>query len=221
MKYTFNDYRIGQITRLPDNTENKKEELIKVFSNPRPRNIKKALKSGVTVRFSNDSEDMKFLFNVHKQNIESIGGKAKEYSFFEDVENLMSTDEYKILIAELDGIKIGALLLFYFNKTIEYFTPATIYEYRNVQPSSLLIYEGMMNGIDLGYSNWNWGGTWETQTGVYDFKKKWGAVDCNYEYYTMIYDTTLLKLSEEELNSEYSNVFVLPFKELQNGDKQN
>ena len=43
--------------------------------------------------------------------------------------------------------------------------------------SSLLIFEVMLDAVEKNYEYWNCEGTWESQKGVYDFKKKWGAND--------------------------------------------
>ena len=214
LNFDYTDYRIGQITKLPqfeDIKQDLKKGLFDIYSNPRPRNIKKAIKSGVTVRFSNSEDDMRFLFEVHKENIEAIGGKSKEWKFFQEILDITPTENFKILIAELEGVKIAGLLLFYFNKTVEYFTPAIIVDYRHLQPSSLLIFEGMKDAVEKCFCFWNWGGTWKKQKGVYDFKKRWGAQEHKYDYYTMLYDKSLLNLTKEEFNKEFKHVFVIPF----------
>ena len=212
--FDFKDFRIGQITPMPAYSENLDEDVMSIYSNPRPRNIRKALKSGVTVRFSNDAKDMGFLFETHKQNINAIGGKSKEKKFFDTVLDVMPKQIYKIYIAEKDGEMISALLLFYFNRTVEYFTPATVHDYRNIQPSSLLIFEAMKDAIREGFTHWNWGGTWQSQGGVYDFKKKWGAEDMLYEYYTKIYNTSILEFTSQQLQKNYPFFFVVPFQHL-------
>lgn len=212
--FDFKDFRIGQITPMPAYSENLDEDVISIYSNPRPRNIRKAIKSGVTVRFSNDVKDMDFLFETHKQNIDAIGGKSKEKQFFDTVLKVMPKETYKIYIAEKDGEMISALLLFYFNKTVEYFTPATVHDYRNIQPSSLLIFKAMKDAIREGFTHWNWGGTWQSQGGVYDFKKKWGAEDMHYEYYTKIYNTSILESTAQQLQENYPFFFVVPFQHL-------
>jgi len=214
LEYDFVDYRIGQITSLPTDSENLEEDLLQLYDNPRPRNIRKAIKSGITIRFSKEKKDLDFLFKVHSDNINFIGGKAKEYQFFLDVYDVMPSDSYDIIIAEINNEPIAALLVFYYNKTVEYFTPATLYEYRNLQPSSLIIHEGMKNAVKKGIKYWNWGGTWKSQDGVYDFKKKWGAKDNKYKYYTKIYDQKVIKLSPSDLLENFPNNFVIPFDKL-------
>ena len=210
--FTYKDYRIGQLTPLPK----KKEELFQILSNPRPRNIRKAIKSNVSIRLSNSREDFNFLIKTHQDNMQNIGGKAKEASFFNLIYNGETKYDYKLYIAEIDGERVAGLLLFYFNQTVEYFTPCTLDEFRNLQPSSLLIFEAMKDAIDDGYSSWNWGGTWEEQKGVYDFKKKWGAVDKKYYYYTKVFNEDIIKLSSETLLDCFPNFYTLPFKYLKN-----
>ena len=207
---TYSDYRIGQFTALPKN----KDDLIKLFDNPRPRNIKKAIKSGVTIRKSTLKEDFDFLFETHQDNMERIKGNSKSKLFFELVKKNIPEEFFSLYIAELNGRKIAALLLFYFNKTVEYFTPCSIYEYRNLQANSLLIYHAMEEAIAEGYLNWNWGGTWKTQKGVYDFKKKWGAIDKKYFYFTKIINKNIIKLSSNKLMKNYPNFYTLPFDKL-------
>jgi len=61
---------------------------------------------------------------------------------------------------------------------------------------------------------WNWGGTWLSQTGVYQFKKRWGTHDLKYNYYTNLIDNSILNLSKEDLLREYPYFYVLPFSAL-------
>lgn len=215
--FTFSDFRIGQITSLPNNSD----DLITIFENPRPRNIRKALKSGVTIRQSTSDEDFDFLVNTHQQNIQSIGGESKSKLFFELIKKIIPKERYSIFIAEIEGSKVAALLLFYFNKTVEYFTPCSIFEYRKQQPSSLLIFEAMKDAIEKNYNYWNWGGTWESQKGVYDFKKKWGANEMRYFYYTKLINKELMKLSRAKLLKLYPNFYTLPFNQLEIRNEKN
>ena len=214
LEYDFTEYRIGQITELPNNENNLESTLLKLYKNPRPRNIRKAIKSGVKIRFSKDEKDLEFLFKVHTNNISYIGGKAKEYNFFLYLKRIMPTNSFDIIVAEINNKPIASLLVLYFNKTVEYFTPATVYDYRNLQPSSLIIHQGMKKAIESGFKYWNWGGTWKNQYGVYNFKKKWGAKDYKYKYYTKVYDKSLLNLSCDEILKNFPNNFVLPFNKL-------
>jgi hypothetical protein len=217
LSYQLKDERIGQLTPLPKSEPEKVEmALMNLFEDPRPRNIRKAIKENISVYVSYDNDAFDFLYETHHHNITSINGIPKEKKFFECVKNTMPQDRYKIYVAEKQGEKIGALLLFYYNKTVEYFTPAIVEQYRHLQASSLLIYRAMVDASNEGYQWWNWGGTWLTQGGVYDFKKKWGTRDFPYFYYTCIYDNSILLNSKNLLLKEYPFFFVAPFEKLKN-----
>jgi len=176
------DERIGQITHLPENPD---DELIKSFDDPRPRNIRRALKEGIQVSSGNEKVSVEFLYKVHVENMQAIGGLSKSWDFFEKLLSVMPRDLWSVYIGSRDDQPIAALLVFYFNGTAEYFTPVIISEHRNTQALALVIYEAMKDAVSQkGCKNWNWGGTWLSQEGVYDFKKRWGTSDYPYYYYT-------------------------------------
>jgi hypothetical protein len=62
---------------------------------------------------------------------------------------------------------------------------------------------------------WNWGGTWESQTGVFRFKRKWGAVAKPFCYYTQLNDRSLLTWPRERFVQEFPHFFVVPFSALE------
>ncbi len=209
--YDFKDYRIGQITPLPKYSKSIEDDLLKSFEEPRPRNIRKAIKSNITCIDDNSNKYLDFLYNIHIDNMAKISGKAKKKIFFDSITGDFSRDEYKIYVALHENVPVAAMLLFYFNQTIEYITPVIKEEYRNFQPLSLLVYKAMIDAVQNGFKYWNWGGTWQAQEGVYSFKKKWGARDMHYNYYTKIYDNDFKNIDKEILNSEFPNFYAFPY----------
>jgi len=211
LKYEFTDYRIGQITMLPPHGNHLEEKLMEIFSDPRPRNIRRAKTAGITTEVRYDTEALSFLHQIHRETIEGIGGKAKRKEFFEMIPKFLKPGEYAVYIACKEKTPVAGLLLFYFNKTIEYYTPATVQGFRNDQPSALLIFEAMKDGIKRGFQVWNWGGTWKSQRGVYDFKKRWGAVDFKYNYYTKVMNKELLQINQDDLVNAFHGFYLFPF----------
>ena len=47
--------------------------------------------------------------------------------------------DYNLYVAKLNIKKIASLLLLYFNKTVEYFTPTVLEDYLNLQPMALIL----------------------------------------------------------------------------------
>ncbi len=216
LNYDYTDVRIGQIKYLPESNE---EETLLYDVEKRCRTaIRKAEKEGVTV-FDATSDDQvrERLISEHQNHMESIGGKAKPEEFFRNLEHFYEPrEEFKIYAAEYEGEIAGLLLLFYFQDTIEYFTPVTIPEYRDIYPMNYLIYEAMCDGIDEGYQRWNFGGTWTTQDGVYKFKKSFQPREQEYHYYINQHEEAenLLSLSKEQIDQEYPWFYVVPYDKL-------
>lgn len=207
--HDFRDERIGQITHLPASTE----ELLARFEDPRPRNIRRAIKEGVTVvRGATDA--LEFLFSTHVDNMTAIGGLAKKRAFFDAIPLKMHHGDWAVFTAEISGKPIAALLLFYFNRTVEYFTPVIVDSYRNTQALTLVIYEAMRDAVQRGFTNWNWGGTWVSQGGVYDFKKRWGTSEYRYFYYTRVINPELTTCKPAYLLKHYPGFFLIPFHRL-------
>ncbi len=208
------DIRIGQFTPLDIQVEESAEDSLMATFHYKTRNmIRKAIKSGIKTSVRNT--EFEFLEYTHQENMEAIGGKAKSHAFFSALKKIFIPDQdYRIYIAEKEGEMIGALLLFYYNKTIEYFTPVIKSEFRSLQPMSILIYNAMVDGMKRGYTHWNWGGTWSSQEGVYRFKNRWNTKNIEYKYFIQINNEAIYNSTKEELLNEYYNFYVLPFSSL-------
>jgi hypothetical protein len=216
--YTFRSERIGQVTVLPDlpmDDFGVRQMLMKSFHGKTRNAIRKAQSTGVVISHSGSREALRALAEMHSQNMEAVGGTVKPWEVFAGIQEAFEYDrDYRVYVAERTGSTIGALLVFFFNRTAEYFTPATLDGQRVYQPMSLLVFEAMQEAVRRGCRYWNWGGTWRTQRGVYEFKRKWGAYEKPYSYHTWLFDESLLKKSKETLLEQYPYYFVVPFEEL-------
>ena len=87
------DERIGQITHLPENPE---DELLKLFEDPRPRNIRRAVKEGIQV-----TQEMKSFSRVFIKSccMQAIGGLSKSWDF-EKLLMDMPSDMWSISLAQ-------------------------------------------------------------------------------------------------------------------------
>jgi len=212
--YNYSDERIGQLTSLKD--INSKEELMDVFHFKTRNTIRKGFKSNVVIDWQCGLEYFDFLKKTHFDNLSLIGGIPKPDLFFDVLrDNFQYGSDYRIYYCLLDGKPIAALLLLYSNKTVEYFTPVVVAEYRNLQVLSSIIYSAMIDCLGK-YDWWNWGGTWVSQDGVYQFKSRWGTSDFNYYYYTKIFDKAIITLPKEFFLKNFPNYYVLPFNVLDN-----
>ena len=190
------------------------EGLLGRFESSARRNVKKALREGITVEV--DHSQLNRLCEMHEQNILAIGGIPKSREFFGLIpQYFIPVKDFDLYVAKRDGVIIAGLLIFYFNQTVEYFTPAIDSEYRSDQPLPLIIITAMAEAAKRGFKWWNWGGTWESQTGLYRFKSKWGAHEKKYSYYTQLNDPSILTWPKERILSTFPHFFVVPFSALQ------
>jgi hypothetical protein len=223
--YTFRDERIGQLIDLPTNTSNHdiiSEMLMGLFHQKTRNCVRKAQKSEIYIYHSDSLASLQALADLHQENILAIGGIPKPWSVFTAIRETFIYDrDYRIYLAKKDEQIIAGLLVFFYNRTAEYYTPATLASYRIYQPMSLIIYEAMLAAIKRGCLYWNWGGTWLTQTGVYNFKSRWGTKDKPYFYYIKEYDnySSLRQLTTKQILAEYPYFYVLPFNVLQKSSK--
>jgi lipid II:glycine glycyltransferase (peptidoglycan interpeptide bridge formation enzyme) len=176
------------------------------------------MRNDIVIDRRKSRENLNFLREVHRENMQAINGRTKPERFFAGLEEHFLNDErMRLFTAYHENEPVASLLLFFYNQTVEYFMPAIREKYRTLQPLSLLIYEGMLDAVREGYTVWNWGGTWLSQKGVYDFKKKWGARETRYHYYISLFDdkSQLLTLSPERIQAAYPYFYVLPFNRLE------
>lgn len=206
------DFRIGQITFLrSDYTDI--EDLIIDFHTKTRNMIRKALKSDVKVKVENDQWE--FLKRTHIENMRKINGKSKSDDFFKYSKDVFSAGkDYNIFVARKGNKIISALLVFYFGNTIEYYMPVIDQEYRSLQPLSLAISVAMLDGSSKGFEKWNWGGTWESQEGVYRFKSRWNTIDYKYHYMIYINKKEVYNCSIKLLESNYEGFYVVPYDKL-------
>lgn len=207
------DYRIGQITTLPAGAADPWSELMAAVDPSARRNVRKAHGEGITVEADAGAVDA--LRRMHHENLTAIGGAPKSERFFALYpRHFRAGSDYELWVARREGVVVAALLAFYWGRTAEYFTPATDAGHRSSQALPLIVMTAMADAARRGYRWWNWGGTWQTQTGVHRFKRKWAAVDHRYEYLTALNDPSVLERDPAALLALAPGFFVVPFHAL-------
>jgi hypothetical protein len=205
----YADERIGQLTPL---TVDKAEpDALMASLHSKTRNmVRKGESSGVAV--GTDARQLQVLAQIHGENMRAMSASPKPDRFFELVPRVFEEGrEWQCWVGRKDGEVIAALLVFHFNGTTEYFTPAVREEHRSSQALSLVVFEAMRDAARRGMRWWNWGGTWRSQESVYRFKSRWGTVDMPYRYRTVVRNRELLSLSPAELLADYPYFYVVPF----------
>lgn len=215
-EHDMTDTRTGQVSELPAMSDAIDAQLMAQFHRKTRAVVQKAIASAVTVASEPGADSLAFIVREHRAAIAAKQGLAKPDRFFDlVVDGFEYGRDYETFIARYDGKPIAGLLLFYFNRTVEYFTPVVMPEYRPLQPLSRIIWEAMRAAAGRGFKYWNWGGTWASQTTLYSFKQRFGAIDRPYTYYTRIFNQQILSASPAMLLEQYPYFFVAPYSRLQ------
>lgn len=211
------DRRVSQQTPIDFNDDVEQQVMAAIEGSAR-RNVRKAERSGIAADV--DPGAMSDLARIHRENILSIGGLAKDMRFFETVQAIFESGrDYDLWVGRHEGVVVAALLVFYFNETAEYFTPAVDHDFRPLEPMAVVLLGAMAAAARRGMKRWNWGGTWESQTGVFRFKRKWGAIAKPYCYYTQLNDRSLLAWPRDRFAEKFPHFFVLPFSALESAEQ--
>lgn len=209
------DSRIGQITFLPSEHEDGlyDDPLIKRFTVKTRNAVRKAVKNNVSVRQDSSPDAFRWLKTQHEAGMAALGGNPKSDAFFAAVQDVFPPSSVRLYVASLEKKDVAALLVLKYNGVMEYFVPATIPEYRSLQPMSLLVYQSMKHAIDSGCRLYNFGGTWKSQTGVYHFKSGFGARDCPYQYYSVLPNSLdqYRRVGRTTMETAWPHYYVLPF----------
>jgi len=212
----FHDERIGQVLPLPQigDPEEALERLM-LKAHQKTRNmIRKGLQL-TEVRVENNIEAFRFLHEVHRDNMEALGGHPKEWGFFQLVqERLMPVKEYMLYVGYVDNQHVAASLTLRYGGVIEYFTPVIRQEFRPTQALSAVIMHALQDGAVSGYRWWNWGGTWLNQKGVYSFKARWGGEDRHYLYHIKVLRNLkgFIEMGKDGLLKGYPFFYTIPFR---------
>ena len=202
------DSRIGQFTYLAGSDTGGRPLFERIHYKTRNA-IRKASKLGISVKTDNTALD--FLAKIHTENLTALSGIPKPPMFFKAIPAFFDAGrDFRIYVADLDGERIAALLVFYFGRTVEYYMPVVVEAHRSTQAISLLAFHAMQEAIDENAEIWNWGGTWHTQTGVFHFKSRWDTKHNEYQYRCQINNPEILTQQLSTLIEEYPYFFVAP-----------
>lgn len=206
------DRRIAQFTPLdvPGAPAAPEDGLMASFHQKARNLVRKGARQGFNVSVENDAWEL--LRGIHEETMTAVGRTPKPASFYSAVAAaLRPGDGYRIYVAREQGEPVAALLNLYHGDFVEYFMPVIVHEHRERQPLSLIIFRAMADAARDGYQVWNWGGTWLTQDGLYQFKRRWGTLEKEYRYAIAVNDPAVARLTPAALIEGYPLYFAYPF----------
>lgn len=169
--------------------------------------IRKAEKNGVEIRHGKGMD----LFHSFKKIYNGTMSKdhAEEYYYFEDsfYESIHRDlfDNYELFYAVYNGQIIAMSIILFANKQMHYHLSGSIYEFRNLAPSNLLLYKAALWGCEQGFKTFHLGGgVGSEEDNLYKFKAAFNKnSDYQFSIGRQIYDQEIYdKLVEMRMNSD-------------------
>ena len=136
--------------------------------------IRKAVKNGITVKLSDDPALFKEFIEIYNGTM--LKDNAEEYYFFNSEFYQSIIDDLKgnwlMATAKLEDKIIAMSIMLFFNGHVHYHLSGSIFEYRSLNATSLILYATAMYGAEHGYKLFHLGGgVGSSEDPLYKFKK--------------------------------------------------
>ncbi|HEY6011813.1 MAG TPA: GNAT family N-acetyltransferase [Nitrospirota bacterium] len=149
------------------------------------RNIKKALREGVSVRWSNSLDAVKTFYHLHCLTRKKHGLPPQPFYFFQKIHaHLISQGHGQILLAEHQGKPIAAAVYLHFGSEAIYKFGASDISYLHLRPNDLVMWEAVQWYGRNGFIRFSFGRTDFEDEGLRQYKRGWGAEERIIKYMT-------------------------------------
>lgn len=175
--------------------------------------IRKAMKNGIKIRESEDWTIFSIFIDIYNKTMERDNA-LKYYYFGEEfyrsiVENLAG--QFKVFYAEYNNEIIAMSIILFCNGQVHYHLSGSLIEYRNLNPTNLLLYEVAVWAAQNGYKSVHLGGgVGSGQDSLFKFKQSFNKNSGNQfsiskEIFNQLTYDKLVKLRQNN-DTEFPNV---------------
>lgn len=149
--------------------------------------VRKAVKNDVAVMELKDFHELEIFYDLYLKTMKNLGSPPYPFSYFAHLWRFFGFDSsiprVKFLIAEYRQKAIAGICVSVFKGDIQWWMSVSDPQYRNLNPTHLLLWSVLEWGADNKCNSFDFGRT-RLNTGVYDFKKKWNGTPLWLRTYT-------------------------------------
>lgn len=152
------------------------------------RNVRAAGKRGVKIEAATRIEEMRSFHAIVADHQRSVGIPFPSAAYFNQIwVRLVQTGDAHLLLAKIDEETVGGHLLFRSGETLisKYAGTRKDKKFRKSYASYALYWEGIQLGIEKGHKLFNMGITGASNTGLLDFKSRFGSDTCPAHFYVL------------------------------------
>lgn len=164
------------------------DNLFANFRSSNRRNIKKAIRESIEVKFSKDFRSIIDFYNLNIITRKRHGLPPQPFNFFRNIgEILMPGGFCEVAESYYKGKVIASCVFLSFGKKVIYKFGASDYNFQNLRANDLIFGDAIKRYSELGYETFCFGRTAGENESLRHFKLGWGAAEIlspYFRYYT-------------------------------------
>lgn len=203
-----NFYQFNTLEKLPINKLNSKRR--STINNE----INKSVKNNVEI-IKNGNMYFEEWYKIHSDRFCQINVNPLPYNFLKNIVNYFTNKNLaSFYYAIINGQLIGGTLVIQNKNVIDYFATSFKSEYVKINASQHMLNQIHKDAIQKNIRIFNWESSPSKDSGVYKFKKRWGASEGKHYYITKVLgDIDILKNSDIELvKRNYRGYYLIPYE---------
>lgn len=163
--------------------------------------INKAKKDGVQIRKGRTLHDFELFNNLNQKSKRNHGVPAHPLNFLKNIHTNMDNGFVSLYLAEFDDKAIAGIVTLNFKDAIIYAYGASDDDYLKYRPNNLLVWKAIEDCCENGFKSFDFGRTSPDNTGLIQFKRRWGTTEKKVFYY--YYPETPNLSSNDRVSTKY------------------
>lgn len=178
------------------------------------RNLKAGKEYGYEISFCEDKKKLQDWYEIHKRRHTELGAQPLTFRLFENMfKILVSRDKARLILLERDGQIASGCFFIYHRNVMDVFMLSMNSDYARHGVNYVNTDYSIHWARDMGISHYNWQSSQSRESGVYEYKKRWGSVDNTFYYVTKLLckPETIQEIGLDSLKRQYQWHYVVPF----------
>lgn len=181
------------------------------------RNLSKAYEAGVTVQWG-EEQDFDLWYEIHRERHSQLGAQPLPESLLKGVVTKMKTAGLgNLAVAKMKETVIGGCAYIWNKEVVDAYMPSGDSNYLKYGINYVAIDFGLRQFAKQGFKWFNWQSC-SRNSGVYDFKKRWGSVEKTYKFLTWTFAgfEKVLEAGKDRISKAYQWHYLAPFEAIEN-----
>jgi len=202
-----NFYQFNTLEELPINKLNSKRR--RAINNE----INKSIKNNVEITKDSNTYFEEW-YKIHSDRFCEINVNPLPYNFLKSIVTYFTNNNLATFYyAVINGQLVGGTLVMQNKNVIDYFATSFKSEYVKINASQHILNQIHKDSIQKNIRIFNWESSPSKDSGVYKFKKRWGASEGKHYYITKVLgNIDILKSSDiEVVKRNYRGYYLIPY----------